>query len=96
MYVTQQPLAMRGNIPLTVTVTAQSVAVGGSAFAIQNTGTNPIYIKEKNLDGVDVTAANGFEIPANTTLPFIMTAENLSITSGTGGSTANILLLDLV
>jgi hypothetical protein len=35
-------------------------------------------------------------IPANTTMPFMLTAVNLSVVSNSTGSTANILTADLV
>lgn len=97
-YQSTLPLAMKKVIPLTLNATAQTVALGGLSFSISNTGAQPVYIAEKysDLSGADASPTNGFLIPANTTLPYPLTAQNLSVVSNATGSTANILTLDLV
>lgn len=98
MYQSTLPPAMKKNIPLALNATAQTVALGGLAFAVSNTGAQPVYIAEKysDLSGADASPTNGFLIPANTTMPFMLTAVNLSVVSNSTGSTANILTADLV
>jgi len=75
-----------------VVATAQNIAINGRPFLISNTGAQPLYIHPSQT----ATAANGFLIPANTTIPYKFTCSgNLSVISNATGTSVAVLLLDV-
>ena len=96
MYVYQEPYSIKEIINVSALIdTAQNKAIKARKFMISNTGAQPLYFKEKDVDNTDVTALTGFLIPANTVFPVILTASNLSLISNATGTTAAIMILDI-
>lgn len=96
MYAYTEPYAIKEVIRVSTLVdTAQNIDIKLKKFLISNTGAQPMYFKEKYIDSVDATAANGFLIPAGTVFPLLLTAETLSVVSNATGTTAAILILDM-
>ena len=72
--------------------TAQNIPINGRPFMIANTGAQPAYINPATT----ATAANGFLIPANTTIPLKFTCTgNLSVISNATGTNLAIIFLDV-
>lgn len=82
-----------GTKTITATTTAQDVSIGYRDFIISNAGSVGVYFKEK--DGVAVTSANGFFLPAGTVLQKCITADTLSVISASDTAAVSILLLDV-
>lgn len=71
---------------------AQNIPINGRPFMIANTGAQPAYINPATT----ATAANGFLIPANTTIPFKFTCNgNLSAISNATGTSVAVIFLDV-
>lgn len=79
----------------TLVAVAQSEPIQFNKVILANTGAQPLYFKEKEIDGVDATDANSMIIPANTVFPVILTAANLSFISNVTGTTLAIMYLDM-
>mgnify|MGYP003292163477 CR=1 FL=1 len=79
---------------IAVTTTAKDIAVNGRKFMIQNLASDQtVYFKEKK--GTAATAANGFCVPASTTLDQVLRAETLSIV-GSGSADVRIIYFNEV
>lgn len=96
MYTYTEPYSIKEIIPVTgLVAAAQNIPISGRKFMISNTGAQPAYFKEKTVDNVDCTAANGFLLPANTVFPQMLNAVTLSVISNATGTTLAIMILDM-
>lgn len=96
MYTYNEPYSIKEIIPVTGLVAAtQNISINGRKLMVSNTGAQPAYFKEKSIDGVDCTAANGFLLPANTVFPQVLNAVTLSVISNATGTTLAIMILDI-
>lgn len=96
MYVYNEPYAIQDikiNAALANVVDNQDI--NSKKFMISNTGAQPMYFKEKSIDNVDCTAANGMLVPANSVFPQVLTAKKLSLISNVTSTSYAILFLDI-
>ena len=84
-------------IALSVGTEECECAVHGMTCLVQNLSeTANVYLKEKRGDGVGVTDANGWCIPAGKELPFPMAALDLSLIADDDDTDVRVLVLDEV
>lgn len=84
-------------VALSVGTTAVDCSVHGMTCLVQNLSDSAcVYLKEKRSDGVDVTASNGWCIPAGGELPFPMAALDLSLIADDDDTDVRVLILDEV
>ena len=96
MYMYNEPYSIRDIKTNSALVgTANNEAISDRKFMIANTGAQPMYFKEKSIDGVDCTASNGMLISANSVFPTILTAKTLSLISNSTGTSYAIMFLDI-
>ena len=72
----------------------QTVDIKGKKCLISNTGAQPAYFKEKNIDGIAATTANSMLIPAGEVFPVILTGDVFSFISNATGTNLALLILD--
>jgi hypothetical protein len=69
--------------------------VAFNKIIIANTGAQPLYFKEKEIDGIAATTSNTMIVPANTVFPVILTCSDLSLISNATGTSVAIMYLDM-
>ena len=96
MYMYNEPYSIQDiRINSTLVGTVSNEVISDRKFMVANTGTQPMYFKEKLIDGVDCTVSNGMLIPANSVFPTILTAKTLSLISNSTGTSYAIMFLDI-
>ena len=81
---------------LSVGTTAQDVNVNYRGFLMQNlSDTATVYFREKDADGKDCTAQNGFALPPGAVQERVYTAHTLSLVASAAGADVRILLVDI-
>ena len=74
---------------------AVTVKVNGLGCLVQNNSDSAsVYLKEMREDGEEVTADNGWRLPAGGELRFPMTVRELSICASADETDVRILILD--
>jgi len=81
-------------IALTVGTAAVTVPIKGLACLIGNNSAGAVYFKERRDDGVDVTADNGWLLPAGGATSVPLTARELSLSAAQADSDVRILVLE--
>ena len=82
-------------VKLTAGTSAQTVAVNGLAFLMENLSDSAtVYFKEKRDDGADAAASNGFALGPGETLPLALTASELSVAASAAGTDVRLLILN--
>lgn len=65
-------------------------------FLMQNlSDTATVYFREKDADGKDCTAQNGFALPPGAVQERVYTAHTLSLVASAAGADVRILLVDI-
>lgn len=71
---------------------AQDIPINGRPCLVSNTGSQPLYLSPNQT----ATAANGFLVPAMTTMLVKFTVKNnLSVISNATGTSLAVLILDI-
>ena len=84
-------------VTMTAGTSAQTVAVNGLAFLMENLSESAtVYFKEKRDDGKAVTASNGYALGPGkeTTIP--MVAMDLSVVASAASTDVRVLILEEV
>lgn len=82
---------------LTVGTTAQTVAVNGLAFLMENLSDSAtVYFKEKRADGKAATSSNGYALPAGKSTEFPMVAMDLSVVASVASTDVRVLIMEEV
>ncbi len=80
---------------LTVGTSAQTVAVNGLAFVMENLSESAtVYFKEKRADGKAATASNGYALPAGKSTEFPLVAMDLSVVASAASTDVRVLILE--
>ena len=84
-------------VKLTAGTSAQTVAVNGLAFLMENLSDSAtVYFKEKRDDGKAATASNGSAVPPGKCTRIPMVAMDLSVISDTASTDVRVLILEEV
>lgn len=96
MYVYVEPYTLKEIVTKAgLVAVAEDQNVSGRKFFIANTGAEPLYFKEKSIDGVAATATNAMLVQANTVFPQLLTATTLSLISSAIGTSYAIMFVDM-
>lgn len=95
MYAYIEPYAIKEIHNASLAAAVDNQAVNNRKFMLANTGAQPLYFKEKSVDNIDCTAANGMLVPANSVFPQVLTAQMLSLISNATGTSYAIMYLDM-
>ena len=80
---------------LSIGTTAESVKISGLACTVQNTSDSAsVYLKEKRYDGMDASSSNGWVLAPGETLPFPLTAMELSLAASAADTDVRIMILE--
>ncbi len=80
---------------LKIGTTAQTVAVNGLAFLVQNNSdAAAVYFKEKRADGIAASAQNGYRLGPGASTAIPLTALELSVVADDADTDVRVLLLD--
>ena len=81
---------------LSVGTAAQDVKVNYRGFLLQNRSESAtVYFREKDADGTDCSALNGFAVGPGVTLDRVYTAHTLSLVASAAGTDVRLLLVDI-
>lgn len=82
---------------LTVGTTAQTVAVNGLAFLMENLSDSAtVYFKEKRDDGKNATSSNGYALGPGKSTDIPMVAMDLSVVASAASTDVRVLILEEV
>ena len=80
---------------LSLGTTETEVELGCSAFLLENGSEEAtVYFKEKDYDGVAVTADNGFALPPAAMMPVVLCGHCLSLLASADAADVRLLVLE--
>ena len=81
-------------VKLTAGTSAQTVAVNGLAFMLQNLSDSAtVYFKEKRDDGKNASSSNGYALGPGKSTEFPMVAMDLSVVASAASTDVRVLIL---
>lgn len=84
-------------VALTAGTTAQTVAVNGLAFVMENLSESAtVYFKEKRDDGKNASSSNGYAVPPGKCTRIPMVAMDLSVVASAASTDVRVLILEEV
>lgn len=84
-------------VKLTAGTSAQTVAVNGLAFLMENLSDSAtVYFKEKRDDGKNASSSNGYAVGPGKSTDIPMVAMDLSVISDTASTDVRVLILEEV
>lgn len=81
---------------LTLGTTAMTLDMGCRGFLLENCSQSAtVYFREKDADGIDCNASNGFALGPGERMNMALAARTLSLVASAAGTDVRMLLLDM-